>query len=201
MAPRPARIGVLGGTFDPVHIGHLVTAVEVRAALGLDVVLLVVANVPWQKVGQRAVSRAEDRLAVVQAAVAGLEGVEASRIEVDRGGESYTVDTMAELARADPGADLLLIIGSDVAAELHTWVRVDELRSLCRLVVVDRPGAASTAAVPTEGWRRTDVVVPHLEVSSTDLRARVAEGRPIDVLVPPAAVHEIRQRGLYARPR
>ncbi|HEX7167817.1 MAG TPA: adenylyltransferase/cytidyltransferase family protein, partial [Acidimicrobiales bacterium] len=97
---RRPRIGVLGGTFDPVHIAHLVSAVNVRAALGLDRVLLVVANEPWQKVGTRPISPAADRLAMVEAAVAGVDGVEASAIEIARGGPSYTADTIAALRSA-----------------------------------------------------------------------------------------------------
>jgi nicotinate-nucleotide adenylyltransferase len=193
------RIGVLGGTFDPVHIGHLATAVNVRSALDLDRVLLVVANRPWQKVGSREVTPAEDRYAVVEAAAADLEGVEASRVEIERGGETYTVDTMLELGTAHPGAELYLIVGADVAVELHTWVRPHELRDLCTLAVVGRPGFPAPAVDPA--WRRVDVEVPALEVSSSDLRDRVAGGRPIDVLVPPGAVREIRRRGLYARLR
>src|SRR5881628_2444235 len=100
---RP-RIGVFGGTFDPVHIGHLVAAVNVRHALRLDRVLLVVANVPWQRAGARVVTPAEDRLAMVAAAVEGIDGLEASALEIDRGGQSYTADTLAELASADPSA-------------------------------------------------------------------------------------------------
>jgi nicotinate-nucleotide adenylyltransferase len=199
MTARVERIGVLGGTFDPVHIGHLAAAVNVRSELGLDRVLLVVANRPWQKVGSRDVTPAEDRYAVVQAAVGDLEGLEASRIEIDRGGETYTVDTMVELGGAHPGAELFLIVGADVAGELHTWVRPDELRGLCTLAVIARPGFRPPVVDPS--WRRVDVEAPALEVSSSDLRARVADGRPIDVLVPPAAVREIRLRGLYARVR
>jgi nicotinate-nucleotide adenylyltransferase len=190
------RIGVLGGTFDPVHIGHLAAAVNVRHELGLQRVLLVVANVPWQKVGSRQVAPAEDRYAVVRAAAEGLDGVEASRVEIDRGGPSYTADTLAELAAAHPGAGLFLIVGSDVVPELHTWERVDEVRELATLVAVARPGA--TVHDPPEGWRMEVVEIPSLAVSSTDLRHRVATGRPLDVLVPPGAVREIRRLGLYA---
>jgi nicotinate-nucleotide adenylyltransferase len=189
-------IGVFGGTFDPVHVGHLVAAVNVRHSLALDVVLLVVANRPWQKVGSRDVSPAVDRLAVVEAAVGAVEGVEASAIELARGGVSYTADTLAALQADDPSADLVLVIGADVAASLHTWERVDEVRSRCRLAVVNRPGAP-TPSVP-DGWRADVVEIPALEVSSTDLRARVADGRPLDYLVPEAAVREVRRRGLYA---
>ena len=98
------RIGVFGGTFDPPHVGHLVTAVNVRHSLGLDRVLLVVANQPWQKVGTRAITPAGDRLALVEAAVQGVDGIEASAIEIERGGESYTADTLRQLHERHPGA-------------------------------------------------------------------------------------------------
>lgn len=190
------RIGILGGTFDPVHVGHLVAAVNVLHDLHLDRVLLVVANQPWQKVGMRAVSPAEDRFAVVQAAVEGLSGLEASRIELDRGGTSYTADTVAEVAAAHPGASLFLIIGADVARDLDTWERVDEIRGRVRLVVVNRPGAPGPGPLP--GWEVVVVEIPNLEVSSTDLRARAAAGRPLDFLVPSPAIHAIHHLGLYA---
>ena len=109
------RLGVFGGTFDPPHVGHLVTAVNVRHALSLDRVLLVVANVPWQKVGERTVSPAEDRLAMVEAAARGVAGLEVSRLEIDRGGPSYTADTLGHLHAAHPGVELFLIVGSDAA--------------------------------------------------------------------------------------
>lgn len=190
------RIGVFGGTFDPVHIGHLAAAVNVRHALGLDRVLLVVANIPWQKAEGRTVTDAEDRFAVVQAAAEGLEGIEASRMEIDRGGPSYTADTLAELGRLHPGAELFLVVGSDVVGELGTWERADEVGHLATLVAVARPGA--TVKAPPPSWHMEVVEVPSLDVSSTDLRARVAAGRPIDVLVPAGAVREVRRRGLYA---
>ena len=193
------RIGIFGGTFDPVHVGHLVAAVNVRHALALDVVLLVVANQPWQKVGARAVSPAADRMAITRAAVGDVPGVEASDLELLRGGVSYTADTLASLQAADPAADLVLVVGADVAASLDTWERVDEVRARCRLAVVNRPGAAGPELPP--GWRADVVEIPALEVSSTDLRARVADGRPLDYLVPEAAVRELRRRGLYASDR
>ena len=191
----PVRLGLFGGTFDPPHVGHLVTAVNVRHELGLDRVLLEVANRPWQKEGARAISAAEDRYAMVAAAVAGVDGLEASRLEIDRGGVSYTADTLAELGRRYPDAELFTIVGSDAAAGLLTWERYDEVARRSRLVVVERPGASGQ--LPGEvSWIR--VVVPHLDVSSTDLRARVADGRPLDYLVPEDVLVEIRQRGLYA---
>ena len=194
MPEAPSRIGLFGGTFDPPHVGHLVTAVNVRHALRLDRLLLVVANDPWQK-GDQVVSPAADRLAMVEAAVQGVPGLEPSRLEIDRGGISYTADTLADLTTADPSADVFLVLGSDAAAGLPTWERVDEVRRLARLVVVTRPGAE--ASRPPEGWEHTVVEVPRLEVSSTDLRARVADGRPLDYLVPEAVVRVVRERGLY----
>ena len=189
------RIGVYGGTFDPVHIGHMAVAVNVRHTLRLDRLLMVVANVPWQKAGGRAVSPAEDRLAMVEAATNGLEGVEASRLEIDRGGSSYSADTLAELADMYPGAELYCVVGEDVASIINTWERVEAVRKLSTLVVVNRPGSTP---VQLHGWREVQVEVPALDVSSTDLRARVADGRPLEFLVPDPVIRCIQERGLYA---
>ncbi len=188
------RIGLFGGTFDPIHVGHLVTAVNVRHELALDRVLLVVANDPWQK-ATLPLSPARHRLAMVEAAVAEVAGIEASALEIDRGGVSYTADTLAELHRRHPAARLFVVLGSDAAALLHTWERVEEVRALATLVVVTRPGAASSVSPPA--WDHRLVEVPRLEVSSTDLRARIADGRPLDWLVPDPVVHLIRALGLY----
>jgi len=193
------KLGVLGGTFDPVHVGHLVAAVNVRHALELDRVLLVVANVPWQKAGARVITPAPDRLAMVRAAVDDVDGLEASDLEIVRGGESYTVDTLRELRALHPGADLYLVVGADIVGELDTWERSDELRELATLAVVNRPGAAGVAKV--SGWRVANISIPMIDVSSTELRARVADGRPLDFLVPAGALRLIRQRGLYAGAR
>jgi nicotinate-nucleotide adenylyltransferase len=190
------RIGVFGGTFDPIHVGHLVAAVNARYSLALDRVILMVANVPWQKVGQRPVSSAEDRYALVQAAVGEVPGLEAGRLEIDRGGESYTADTLEQLAGLNPQAELYLIIGWDVAGELTSWDRWQSIQRLATLVVVNRPGVGRPGGL--HGWRVEEVTVPALEISSTDLRARAADGRPLDYLVPEAAVHCLRARGLYA---
>lgn len=189
------RLGVLGGTFDPVHIGHLVAATESRYALSLDRVLLVVANQPWQKAGVRPITPAVDRLAVVHTAVEGIEGIEASDLELARGGVTYTVDTLQELAVQHAGAEIFLIIGTDVADDLHTWKRVGELQGLCTLAVVGRPGAGS---VDLPGWRVERVAMPALDVSSTDLRERLRTGRPADFLIPAPALREIERLGLYA---
>lgn len=190
------RLGVLGGTFDPVHVGHLVAAAGARHALDLDLVLLVVANRPWQKEDVRPVTPAEDRFAMVAAAVGGTDGIAASRLELDRGGLSYTADTVAELHDQYPLAELFLIVGGDVAAALDSWVRREELHAAVTLAVVSRTGAQTP--LPGPPWRAVAVEIPRLDVSSSDLRQRVLDGRPLDGLVPPAALHELRHRGLYA---
>lgn len=190
-----ARIGVFGGTFDPPHIGHLIVAADVRHALGLDTVLLVVANDPWQKSGTREVTRAALRLAMVEAAVGDVEGLDVSDVELRRGGTSYTADTLAELAARHPGAELFLVLGSDAAAGLPTWERVEEVRDLATVVVVTRPGAEDGR--PPPGWDWVRVETPRLDVSSTDLRARVAEGRPLDFLLPAPVIDRIHALGLY----
>jgi len=191
--PHP-EIGLLGGTFDPPHFGHLAAAVNVRHALDLDEVLLVVAGSPWQKEGTRPISPAADRLAMVEAAVAGVPGVAASSIEVNRPGPSYTIDTVHELRAAAPDIDLYLVLGIDAAALITTWERYGELVRTCHLVAVDRPGPPADLP-PVADWIRVEV--PHLDISSTDLRARFVDGRPLDFLLPPAVIRVARERGLY----
>ena len=192
------RIGIFGGTFDPIHVGHLVAAVNARHAVGLDRVIMVVANIPWQKAEMRAVSSPEDRLALVEAAVGEVAGLEASSMEIMRGGESYTADTLSQLHAADPQAELFLIIGWDVAQVLTTWERWEEVQRLATLVVVNRPGSPHPRHLTDAGWRVVEVTVPNLEISSSDLRERAADGRPLDYLVPEAGVRCIRARGMYA---
>ena len=188
------RIGLFGGTFDPPHVGHLVTAVNVRHALNLDVVILMVANDPWQKSGSRDVTSAEDRFAMVEAAVGVVDGVVAGRDEIDRGGPSYTADTLMALAEKHPGAELFTIVGDDAAAGFPTWTRADQVAQYSQLVVVDRPGVA--VELPKEfNWLRVES--PRLEVSSTDLRSRFSDGRPLDYLVTEPVLSVIEQRGLY----
>ncbi len=188
------RIGLFGGTFDPPHVGHLVTAVNVRHALNLDIVILMVANDPWQKSGARDVTTAEDRFAMVEASVSVVDGVVAGRDEIDRGGPSYTADTLMALAEKHPGAELFTIVGDDAAAGLTSWTRVEQVAEYSQLVVVDRPGVA--VELPKQfNWLRVES--PRLEVSSTDLRSRFSDGRPLDYLVTEPVLHVIEQRGLY----
>ena len=198
------RIGLFGGTFDPPHVGHLVTAVNVRHALDLDAVFLMVANVPWQKEGTRTITPAIDRLAMVEAAVRGVPGLVAGRWEIDRGGPSYTADTLEGLSARWPEALFFTIVGDDAAAGLHTWERIETVCALSRIVVVDRPGRHARIDGPDRPADGLDleagsihVEVPHLEVSSTDLRARFFDGRPLDYLITEPVLAVIRQRSLY----
>jgi nicotinate-nucleotide adenylyltransferase len=198
MLPRVAtpieRVGVLGGTFDPVHVGHLLAASDARAALALDRVLLVVAGDPWQKRGE-VVAGAPDRLALVEAAVDGVDGLEASALEVEREGASVTADTLEDLGA--PHRELFLLLGADAVANMGTWRRLDDTRDLATIVVVEREG--EHAVPPGDGWRVEHLEIPRLDVSSTEVRARLERGFPIAGLVPPAVVQQIRVRGLYAR--
>jgi nicotinate-nucleotide adenylyltransferase len=194
-ADTPGRIGLLGGTFDPPHVAHLAVATSVREQLGLDRVLLVVANDPWQKTPQRRITPAEDRYAMVVAAVEGIPGIEASRREIDRGGPSYTIDTVEELRAVGVAPDVFVVIGADLVATLHTWHRAPELAREATLVVVGRPG--SPAALP-EGWRAVAVTGPGIDVSSSQLRQRLESGGSVTGSVPDAVIHCIRRRGLYA---
>jgi nicotinate-nucleotide adenylyltransferase len=191
------RLGLFGGTFDPPHVGHLVTAVNVRHALALDEVILMVANVPWQKHGSRRLMPALDRFAMVEAAVADVDGLVPGRLEIDHGGNSYTADTLRTLREQRPDAELFTIVGDDAAAGLRTWARYDEVVEMSHLVVVDRPG--DPVELPHDvAWIRVEV--PRLEVSSTDLRARFSDGRPLDYLVTEPVLDVIRARSLYQDP-
>lgn len=189
------RLGVLGGTFDPVHFGHLAAAVGALQELHLDRVLMMVAAQPWQKSG-RVLAPAADRLAMVQAAVAGVEGVEASGLELDRPGDTYTVDTLDALKAEDPNRQLYLVVGDDVGAELDTWHRADDVAALATLVVVSRPGEAKPEI--HEPWTVERVTIRHVDISSSKVRAEWAAGRPIDHLVPAEVITIIRSRGLYS---
>src|SRR5829696_1435200 len=193
MTAAVARLGVFGGTFDPVHAGHVVVATETRAQLGLDRVLLVVAGDPWQKRG-RVVASAADRLALAAAAVDTIDGIEPSAIEIERGEASVTADTL-EALRA-PGRELFLVLGADAVANMSTWRRLDETRQLATVVVVERAGDVHSEP-PGPGWRVERVSIPRLDISSTDLRDRLGCGRPVDGLVPPDVVREIHRRGSY----
>ena len=198
MTGSGTRIGVFGGTFDPIHRGHVDVADAVHRALGLDRMLVVVANEPWQKAG-RPVSPAEDRYAMVEAALRDRPGLEPSRIELDRGGPSYTIDTVRRLLGDDPTAEVVVVVGADVVGGLVTWHEHEALRDLVTLAVVDRPGAPGVD--PSEGWRFVRVPVEPLDVSSTALRSRLEAGEPVDGEVPASVIRCIAERHLYATGR
>lgn len=188
----PQRLGVFGGTFDPPHRGHLAVAEAARTTLGLDRVVLVVANDPWKKSPERQVSPAADRLALVRALADGHDGLEVSDREIRRGGPSYTVTTLRELAAANPGVELYLIIGRDLVDDFPSWHESAQIERLATIVVVDRPGYVTD---PHRGWRLLQV--PPVDVSSTVLREKLKSGVDVSHDVTPAVADEIRRRNLY----
>lgn len=205
-----ARVGVLGGSFDPIHLAHLIVAERVRDELALDHVLLVPAAAQPLKPGPTLAGGA-DRLAMLELAVAGNPGLRVEPLELERGGVSYTADTLAELRRRGTGPALHLILGSDTYRLLDRWRRPDEVRRLARIVVVPRgerlPPSATTlaradaAAAALSGSGDLVVNVPVLDISASDVRSRVARGLSIRYLVPEAVRDYIAARGLYREPR
>jgi len=173
----------------------------VQASLVLERLLLVVANDPWQKSPTRAVTPAEDRFAMTQALASDIPGAEASRMEIDRGGPSYTVVTAEEILQqavsaGRPPPELFLVVGADLVAELPTWERVADLQRLVTLTVVSRPEAEMGPAPP--GWRVRWVHGPQLHVSSSEVRAVLTGGGPVDLLLTAPVIHCIGRRDLYA---
>ncbi|MFC5669293.1 nicotinate-nucleotide adenylyltransferase [Streptomyces incanus] len=189
------RLGVMGGTFDPIHHGHLVAASEVAARFHLDEVVFVPTGQPWQK-SHRVVSAAEDRYLMTVVATVENPQFSVSRIDIDRGGPTYTVDTLRDLRALNPDTDLFFITGADALAQILTWRDSEELFSLAHFVGVTRPGHHLTDAGLPEGGVSL-VEVPALAISSTDCRARVATGDPVWYLVPDGVVRYIAKRELY----
>jgi nicotinate-nucleotide adenylyltransferase len=183
----------MGGTFDPVHLGHLVCASEVAYALALDEVVFVPAGRPWMKEGT-AISPAEDRYEMTRLAVADDPRFSVSRTEIDREGPTYTVDTLRELA--GDGVELFFIVGADALAQVPRWRDPEALYGLARLVGVGRPGYDVDLAAFPDG-AVTLVDTPPLAISSTDCRSRVARGAPITYLVPAPVESYVAARGLY----
>jgi nicotinate-nucleotide adenylyltransferase len=191
------RLGVMGGTFDPIHHGHLVAASEVQSAFNLDEVVFVPTGQPWQKTDYP-VSPAEDRYLMTVIATAANPRFSVSRIDIDRAGPTYTIDTLRDLStERGEKTELFFITGADALSQIMTWERVDELCELAHFVGVTRPG--HTLADP--GFPEGAVSlyeVPALAISSTDCRARVAAGLPVWYLVPDGVVQYINKRRLYA---
>jgi nicotinate-nucleotide adenylyltransferase len=199
VAPGMRRIGVMGGTFDPVHLGHLVAASEVAHRFHLDEVVFVPTGQPWQK-RDRPVTPAEDRYLMTVIATAADPRFRVSRVDIDRDGPTYTVDTLRDLRAeyADGGAtELYFITGADALSSIGGWHRAGELLGLAHFVGVTRPGHVLTDPGLPEG-SVTLVEVPALAISSTDCRERVARGEPIRYLVPQGVVEYVAKRGLYA---
>lgn len=188
-------IGIFGGTFDPIHHGHLAAAWNVRQLLGLDEVWLVVANDPWQKSGERQITPASIRIGWVRQAVRDFDGLEASVVEIEAGGASYTYDTIATLRDRHPDVSWSVIVGTDVVADLDTWHRADDLREVIEVVAVHRPGTAECPA--PDGWTVRNVDIPPIDLSSTQLRELAAGGRLLHFLVPAEVADEISASGRY----
>ena len=186
----------MGGTFDPIHHGHLSAANEVAVRYGLDEVVFVPTGSPWQK-ADRHVSLAEDRYLMTVVATASNPRFSVSRIDIDRSGPTYTIDTLRDLRAQHADASLFFITGADALAQILGWVRADELFELAHFVGVSRPGYD---AVDVSGFPEgvvTTLQVPALAISSSDCRARVAAGHPVWYLVPDGVVQYIEKRGLY----
>ncbi|MEI4273634.1 nicotinate-nucleotide adenylyltransferase [Klenkia sp. LSe6-5] len=194
-----SRLGVMGGTFDPVHHGHLVAASEVASLFGLDEVVFVPTGEPWQK-ADRQVSHAEDRYLMTVIATASNPRFSVSRVDVDRGTTTYTIDTLTDLHRQRPDADLFFITGADALAQIVGWRDTEHLFDLAHFVGVTRPGyqlatADLPAGLPEDAVSLVEI--PALAISSTDCRDRVRRGQPVWYLVPDGVVQYIEKRGLY----
>jgi nicotinate-nucleotide adenylyltransferase len=193
------RAGVLGGTFDPVHRGHLALARAAREELALDGVLFVPAGQPWRKAG-RIVAPAEHRLAMLRLALEGERAFRIETLELDRAGPSYTADTLEALRAARPDDELVLVLGEDALADLSNWVRPERILELAALAVARRADSAKGVGGRLPGLEERVVwlKMPLVPVSATEIRERVRRGEPIAGLVPPAVEAYIRERGLYS---
>ena len=201
-----ARVGLLGGTFNPPHLGHLVCAQEAWLQLGLDRVLLVPVHTPPHKEIDTDPG-VEQRVALCRLAVVGDERLGVSRADADVPGRSYTVDTLSRLHEAFPGDELTFIVGGDMARSLPTWREPEALVALAAFGVAEREGAArgeilqSLSGIPGAVERTRFFAMPRIDISSTLIRRRVAEGRPVRYLVPEAVPDHIAREGLYGGPR
>lgn len=193
----PLRLALFGGTFDPPHVGHLIVAQDVVEALSLDALHLVPAGIPPHKQGEE-MSPARVRLEMVAAAAGDDPRLEALALEVERRGPSYTVDTLRRVRRDRPDAELFFVMGVDQFAELHAWKEPRELARLARIVVITREGDRPDQVDPGVDVAYDFVPVTRVDVSSTDIRRRVRDGRPIRYLVPEAVRRIIRRDRLYS---
>jgi nicotinate-nucleotide adenylyltransferase len=198
--PRARRVGVMGGSFNPIHIGHLVTADEARHAVDLDEVIFVVAGQPWQK-DVEDVAPAEDRYLMCVIATASNPTFRVSRIEIDRPGPTYTVDTLHALKEEQPGAELFFITGADAILQILTWKDPEVVLREARFIAATRPGYdldRLEKELPQGMEDRVRIMeIPALAISSTDVRLRAREGRPIRYLLPPGVAEYIAKNELY----
>jgi nicotinate-nucleotide adenylyltransferase len=194
-APRALRVGLFGGTFDPVHNAHLALAHAALAAFELDQLRWIPTGMPWQK--ERAVTPAAHREAMVRLAIADEPRFVLDRIEIERPGPSYTLDTVRALAAAYPDTDWVLVIGQDQYAGLHTWRDWRVLLSLVTLAVANRPGPVRAVAPEVQRHSHRAVPLPMLDISSSDIRQRVGAGADISHLVPPQVARYIETHHLY----
>lgn len=202
---RSIRIGLLGGTFNPVHTGHLTLARDAREAYNLDAVWFIPCGQPAHKPAHL-LAPAAHRVAMLERAIAGEPAFSISRVEVDREGVSYAIDTVHTLQRAYPGREWFFIIGADTLPELPSWWRIEELLTCCRFVAMCRPGtpggdvlkARINLRAPWPDRLAADVFAGHpVDIASSDIRKRVAENRPIHYLVPPEVARYIKDNQLY----
>ena len=193
----PRRLGILGGTFDPPHSGHLAAALAVQTQVGLDDVVLMVANEPWQKVGDRQVTPARVRFEMTDALVQGISGLRADDREISRGGPTYTVDTLEEILADQPGTEIFLIVGADTAQRLETWHRASDVVALSTIVIVNRNDVTNASPGFLHGARVVNVSMNRVDVSSSAIREAVANGESIDSLTSPSVASIIRDRSLY----
>ena len=189
------RIGIFGGSFDPVHCAHVALARVALDELALDELCWVPAGEPWQKL--RTLAPAADRLAMLRLAIADEPRFTVSRCEIERAGPSYTLDTVREMQAARPGRHWFLVIGQDQYTSLHTWHEWRSLLGLVTLAVASRPGAPLLPDAQLRQFEPAVVALPMMEVSSTDIRARIAQAQGIDDLVPPEVARYIDQHRLY----
>ncbi|MGN7968069.1 nicotinate-nucleotide adenylyltransferase [Microbacterium sp. 22296] len=190
---RAPRIGVMGGTFDPIHHGHLVAASEVAQSFDLDEVVFVPTGRPWQKDD---VTESEHRYLMTVIATASNPQFTVSRVDVDRAGPTYTIDTLRDLREQRPGAELFFITGADAVEQILSWRSHQQLWDLAHFVAVSRPGhVLSTEGLPSENVSQLEI--PALSISSTDCRARVRRGHPVWYLVPDGVVQYIAKHHLY----
>ncbi len=191
------RIGILGGTFDPPHIGHLALGAAACGEAQLDSVAFVVANDPWMKSNERDITDAEHRWEMTTRAVEGVAGFDAVDCELVRGGPSYTFDTVLWFQERYQSADLVLIAGADAAKSLDRWHRAEELCGKVELALARRPGADADAEGFRLPWRLTTVDLPLLDLSSSQLRDRIHRGKSVKFLVPDAVIAYFEANELY----